>query len=97
MQCTKCDEPMSYIALNRHWWCNPCLSSQDGAAPSGQIQSAVYTEGKADVGWLAIDGLELLIAGALVAGGVALILTGWHKLGWTLIALGVAYFIFDNV
>ena len=35
MNCPSCSAPTSFVPANQNWWCNTCLTSTKGPAPTG--------------------------------------------------------------
>lgn len=88
MSCSECSKEMSYLEINKHWWCDRCLRSQEGNAPDGAAPTAA-TPNSGDPGVDALDLLNWIIGGIAIAIGVAFLIAGWTTLGAVLIGGGV--------
>ena len=110
MDCPTCDQRMSFVPANQDWWCNPCLASADGPAPSGlagptadQLADAKHQTSHSSIKassdrseiWFDFAELAIIAPLALLIAGGLLIYFGSWVIGAILIAcVVVAGFLF---
>ena len=99
VDCPKCNQAMSFVPANQNWWCNPCLSTAEGEAPSGHAGPTVdqmtnkppsaASEAKGSWSWFDIEDLIYLVPLLALFGGGLLIYTGHYIIGGILVVCTV--------
>jgi hypothetical protein len=111
MNCPSCSSPTSFVPANQNWWCNTCLTSIKGPAPTGQsgltadqLADERHQASHAEIarisdsiggGLLGFDTTLISMAGLLVGG--LLLATGFTLVGGIIIGLFALLFLGASV